>query len=189
VTIALAFLSEDFVMVRAIKFVGALVLLVSFAVNVRAEDRTNGTIKSADTTRNEVVLKGIVKDTVYELDKGAQVWLNGLRSKLGDLKADDRAVVTYEKKGDHLMARDVRALRNAKETTGTVKTTFADRKEITLKGLVKDTTYELNPGATVWADGKKATLADIREGDQVLVTYEQRGDRLMANDVSITKRK
>jgi predicted RNA-binding protein len=177
-------------MARSIRFMFAFALFLGFAVQVRAEETSvKGKIKSADTTRNEVVLKGVVKDAVYELNKDAKVWLDGTRSKLSELKTDDQAVVRYEKKGDHLFASDVRALRNAKETTGTVRSTLMDKKEITIKGLVKDTTYELNKDATVWADGKKGTLADIREGDQVLITYEQRGDRMVANDVSITKRK
>jgi len=168
----------------------AFAFLLGFAVQVRAEETTvKGKIKSADTTRNEVVLKGTVKDTAYELNKETMIWLDGARTKLGELRTDDQAVVRYEKKGEHLIASDVRALRNAKETTGTVRSTLMDKKEITIKGLVKDATYELNKNATVWADGKKGTLADIREGDQVLITYEQRGDRMVANDVSITKRK
>jgi len=176
-------------MVRSSKLMCVLALLLGVAVYGRAQEAASGKIKTVDTTRNEVVFKGVIKDTVYELNKDAQVWLDGKRSKLADLKTDDRAAVTYEKKGEHLMARTVRALRNAQETTGTVKSTFMDRKEVTLKGVVKDTTYELDKGATVWADGKQGTLKDIREGDQVLITYVQRGEHLFALDVSITKRK
>src|ERR1019366_8899373 len=174
----------DSAMSQSIKLVGVFALGLVLVAQVRADETTTkGTIKSADTSRNEVVLKGIVKDTIYELNKGAKVWLDGARSKLGELKTDDHAVVTYEKKGEHLMASDVRALRNAKETTGTVRSSFADKREITIKGLVKDSTYEVKKGATVWADGKKGSMTDIREGDHVLITYEQQGDHLIANDV------
>jgi len=176
-------------MVRSSKLACVLALLLCVAVYGRAQEATSGKIKTADTARNEVVLKGVVKDTVYELTKDAKVWLDGKKSKLGDLQADDRAAVFYEKKGDHLMASTVRALRSAQEATGTVKGTFAEKKEVTLKGIVKDTTYELNKGGTVWADGKIGTLKDIREGDQVLITYTQKGDHLMAQDITITKRK
>jgi len=176
-------------MVRSSKLTCVLALLLCVGVYGHAQEAATGKIKTIDTTRNEVVLKGVVKDTGYELVKDAQVWLDGMRSKLSDLRTDDRAAITYEKKGDHLMARTVRALRNAQEATGTVKDSLADKREITLKGVVKNTTYELDKSGTVRADGKQATLKDIREGDQVLITYIQRGDHLMAQDVSVTKRR
>lgn len=176
-------------MVRSCKIGCVVTLLLVMAVRVGAQETASGKIKVADTARNEVVLKGVVKDTVYELTKDAAVWLDGMASKLSDLKADDQAVVTYRKNGDHLMASTVRAVRNAKETTGTVKNTFPDKKEVTVKGIVKDTTYEVIKGGTIWIEGKQATLKDIREGDHVLITYIQRGEHLMAQDVSVTKRK
>jgi len=176
-------------MTRPIKLACAWVVLLGLGVAVHAEETVKGKIKNADTTRNEVVLKGIIKDTVYELNKGTRVWLDGHPSKLADLKTDDQAVVTYEKKGEHMIASDVRAVRNAKETTGTVRSVSPDKREIIIKGLIKDSTYELNKDGTVWADAKKGTLTDVREGDQVLITYEERGERLHAADVTVTKRK
>jgi len=176
-------------MVRSIKFMCACVLLLGLAVQVRAEEVATGKIKITDLTRNELVIKGIVKDTVYEMNKDAQIWLDGARSKLADLKEDDRVAVFYDKKGEHLMARSVRALRNAKETTGKVEATLPDKQEVTIKGLVKNTTYELDKGGTVWVDGKLGSLKDVRAGDEVLITYVQRGEHLMASDVAILKRK
>src|SRR5438105_1923267 len=86
-------LEGDTTMMRHSKIVAALALalFLGAAVQVQAQDETKGTIKTVDTTRNEVVLKGTVKDTVYELNKDASVWLDGVRCKLGDLKADDKA--------------------------------------------------------------------------------------------------
>jgi Cu/Ag efflux protein CusF len=158
----------------------ALALVLSFAGYANAEETTKGTIKSVDTGRNEVVLSGTIRNTIYELNKDAFVCLDGIKSKLADLKEGDHAVIAYEKRGDHFMASEVRGLRNAQEASGTVRGTFADKREITIKGTIKDTTYELDKNATVWLNGNKASLADIREGDQVLITYQQKGDHLMA---------
>jgi hypothetical protein len=163
-------------------------ILFGVTVSLRA-DETSGTIKTVDTNRSEVVLKGVVKDTVYGLEKDAQVWLDGSRCKLGDLSANDKATIIYEKKGDHLMAGTVRGLRKAKEAVGIVNDVFGDKREITLKGTVSNSTYELNKDGTVWADGKLGKLGDVRPGDQVLVTYEPRGDHFMAADVTVLKRK
>ena len=46
-----------------------------------------------------------------------------------------------------------------------------------------------HPDATVWIDGKRGSLTDLRQGDQVLITYEQRGDHWVANDVTLLKRR
>jgi hypothetical protein len=174
-------------MMRAIKFVGPFALLLTLAMCVQAEE-TKGTIKSVDSGRREVVLKGILKDSIYELNKDATVWLDGVRSKLADLRADDTAQITYEKKGEHNTATYVNVLRNAKQTTGTVRSVSAQKNELTLKGIVKDSTYELGRNATVWNNGKQVSLADLRESDEVRITYEQRGDHMIASAVELVKR-
>lgn len=165
----------------------ALALLLSFSGYANAEE-TKGTIKSGDTSRNEVVLSGAIRNTIYELNKDAFVCLDGVKAKLADLKEGDHAVIAYEKRGDHFMASEVRGLRNAQEASGTVRGIFADKREITVKGVVKDSTYELDRNATVWLNGTKADLTDIREGDQVLITYQQKGDHHMAACVRVGRK-
>lgn len=163
----------------------ALVLVV--AGHASAEE-TKGTIKSADAGRNAVTLKGIIENSTYELNKDAFICLDGVKSKLGDLQEGDHAVIVYEKRGNHLMASEVRGLRNAKETSGTVRDTFAEKSEITLKGTIKDATYELDKNATVWLNGQKSSLKDIRANDHVLVTYQVKGDHNMAACVRATRK-
>jgi hypothetical protein len=175
-------------MMRAMKVFGTLALLLAVGGLAQA-DNTKGTIKMVDSARNAVVLKGVLNDSTYELAKDATVWLDGKRAKIGDLAADDRAAIIYEKKGDRLVASQVRGLRRAEEATGTVNDIFGDKREVTLKGVVKNTTYELTKEATVHIEGKAAALAGIQAGDEVLVTYEKRGDHFMANDVTVLKRK
>jgi hypothetical protein len=175
-------------MQRFTKLLAVFVLVFGVGA-VGYADEAKGTIKNVDTKRNEVVLKGVVKDTVYELNKDASVWLDGARCKLADLVADDHAVLEYEKKGEHLMVSVVRGLRNAKEATGTVADVVGEKKEIVIKGTVKNTTYELSKGGTVFVGGKSGSLKDIQAGDQVLITYEQRGDHNMMQNVTVLKRK
>jgi archaeosine-15-forming tRNA-guanine transglycosylase len=174
-------------MKRISKLCGALGLMLMLDAAVLAEE-TKGTVKSVNPNRNEVVLKGLVSNTVYELKKDANVWIDGVRSKLTDVRADDSAIVVHEKVGEHFMASQVRVLRNAKETTGSVKEVFGDKKEITVKGAVKNTTYELNKGGTVFLENKLASVTDIRAGDEVMITYEERGDHYMANDITVLRR-
>src|SRR5262245_35403752 len=113
--------------------VGAV--LLGLGLVVQAEE-AKGTIKSVNLDRKEVVLKGLVNDTVYERDKGATVWLDGAQRKLDDFAAADRAVIVFEKRGEHLMASSVRGLRRAQETTGTVTDVIADKREVIVKGSI-----------------------------------------------------
>lgn len=172
----------------AIKLTGVAITLLGLTAIIQA-DETKGTIKAVDTTRREVILKGVVSDSTYALNKDASVWLDGVRCKLSDLAADDRAVINYDKKGDRMMVAMVRGLRKAQETTGIVNDIYGDKREITIKGTIKNATYELKKDGTVYVEGKLGNLKDIRAGDQVLITYEQHGDRWVANDVTLMKRK
>lgn len=173
-------------MMRALTLTAGLALALCLAPLIHA-DETKGTIKSIDTGRREVILKGLVKDSTYELTKGASVWLDGARCKLGDLAPNDRAVVQYQSQGEHMMADMVRGLRKAQETTGTVKDVSPDRREVTLKGVLKNTTYELTKAGTVWVDGKQTSLPSVLPGDEVVVTYEEQSNHWIATDVTVLK--
>jgi Cu/Ag efflux protein CusF len=170
-------------------WLGLLSGLVIVSMQTRASaDETKGTIKSVDIKRHEVVMKGLVKDSLYELKKDAWIAIDGVKAKLEDFKEGDRAVVSYVTSGERMIASEVRGLRNAQEAKGTVKGTFAEKRELTLKGVVKDSTYELNKDATIVINGKASQLTDLREGDEVMVTYVERGDRMMANEVRASRK-
>lgn len=163
------------------------VLIVSMQSRASA-DETKGTIKTIDVKRNEVVMKGLVKDSLYELKNDAWIAIDGVKAKIEDFKEGDKAVISYVASGDRMIASEIRGLRTAQETKGKVKGTFAEKREVTLKGIVKDSTYELAKDATVVVNGKASQLTDLREDDEVMVTYVQRGDRMMANEVRATRR-
>jgi Cu/Ag efflux protein CusF len=166
----------------------AMLFLVVLATTVSAEE-AKGTIRSISADKAEVVVKGIVSDTTYELNKDARLCLDGKKAKIGDLQEGDRVTVEFDKtKQGHLKASEVRALRKATETTGTVRSADAQKNQLTLKGIVKDTTYNLEKSTVVLINGKEGKVADLREGDQVRITYEQRGDQLMASEVCMHKK-
>ena len=167
----------------------ALAIVLGWTTYALADEATSGTVKSVDTGRSEIVLKGLVKDTTYDVNKDAAVFLDGLSSKFSDLREGDKVHLTYAKSGERMKVSNIHALRNASETTGTIRDIFMDKKEVTLKGVIKDTTYELAKNGHVWIDGKQATLKDLRTGDQVSITYEKRGDHFMANAIDRLKNK
>jgi hypothetical protein len=166
----------------------AVLVVLGFSAAVSADD-AKGTIKSIFADKKEIVVKGVVKDTTYELTKDARVWVDGKESKITDLKENDKIHIEYLKSGDRHMASEVRGLRKCQEATGTVRGTLAEKNHLIIKGVLKDTTYHLEKDATVWVNGKKVNLADLRENDSVRITFEERGDVLIAHDVFMTTKR
>jgi len=164
----------------------ALVALLGLTVLGYADD-TKGTIRSVNADKNEIVLKGILSDTTYELGENGRVCLDGRKAKLADLREGDHVALHYEKSGKRMIASEARALRNATETSGAVRAVEAQNSRLILKGILKDTTYQVEKNATVWINGKEGQLADLRDGDNVTVTYEQRGDQLVASEVRFVR--
>ena len=115
------------------------------------------------------------------MTKETVVYMDGFKGDIKEFREGDTAVIVFDKKGEHMIATEVRGLRNYTETVGTIHSTLAEKKEVTLKGVVKNSTYELMGIGTVWAAGKQGVISDLKEGRRVMVTYQQKGDRLMAS--------
>jgi len=178
-------------MIRLPKFFGgvlALALLLTLAMPVLAEE-AKGTIRSANATSKEIVLKGVLKDTTYVLKADAQLYLDGRKAAIADLREGDRAVLAFEKEKDTLRASEVRCLRKAAETTGKIHSVLAENRDIVLKGVVSNTTYHLMKDSTVFINGKQSKFSELRPDDQVRITHESKGDQLMAIEVAVTRSK
>ena len=89
----------------------ALVFLLGLAAPVLA-DEAKGKIKSVDADKSQfVVTDKDGKDWTFKMDDNAKIRLNDKDSKLNDLKEGDEVTVTYEKKGDQMIASEVRCER------------------------------------------------------------------------------
>ena len=65
-----------------------------------------------DADKNQFVLTDKDgKDLTFKMDDNAKIRLNDKDSKLNDLKEGDEITVTYEKKGDRMIASEVRCER------------------------------------------------------------------------------
>jgi len=170
-------------------FAGALVAALMFVLATPSfADTVTGTVRSVNADRNEIVLKGVLKDTTYNLAKNPWIVLDGRKCKLADLREGDKATIEYTEKGGNMNASSARALRSASETNGTIRFVIADKMEIVLKGIVKDTAYHLDKNATILFNGKEGNFSDLREGDQVTLTYERSGDRFVVHDVRVLRK-
>ena len=72
----------------------------------------------------------------------------------------------------------------AAETKGTIKTVNIDKVEFVMADAnAKDWTIHLNKDGKVFINDKESKLSDLQASDEVTVTYEKEGDRLMASEV------
>ncbi len=96
---------KAFVMVLA---VGLLVALATPALAAEAK----GKIKSITADKHQFVLTDENgKDWTFMLSEDGKVRLGDKSAKLDELKEGDRVTVTYEKKGDELIASEVQCKR------------------------------------------------------------------------------
>jgi Cu/Ag efflux protein CusF len=89
----------------------ALAALFAFTVTALAAD-AKGRVKSVTADRGEVVMvDDAAKSWTLVAAKDCKVKINDADSKLEDLQAGDELTVTYEKDGDKLIVRSIRATR------------------------------------------------------------------------------
>ena len=68
---------------------------------------------------------------------------------------------------------------------GKIKRVSIDRKELVVTDDTgKDLTFQLEDNAKVRLADKDVRLNDLREGDQVEIKYEKKGDKMMAKEVT-----
>jgi hypothetical protein len=90
----------------------ALTLLVGLATTGFAAETAKGKIKSVAADKEQLVLTDTNgKDFTFHMDPKAKISLNDKAGKLADLKTGDEVEIKYEKKGDQLVAEEVRCQR------------------------------------------------------------------------------
>ena len=90
----------------------ALVVLLGLSMTIQAAETTKGKIKSVTADKKEFVLTDKDnKDWTFHLDTDAKIRLADKEIKLDELRKDDPVEVKYEKKGDKLMALEIRCER------------------------------------------------------------------------------
>jgi hypothetical protein len=77
----------------------------------------------------------------------------------------------------------------AVETKGKIKSVNADKSELVLTDdNGKDWTFELAKDGKVQLNNKDGKFADLRKGDEVTITYEKKGEKLMASEIRCTRK-
>jgi Cu/Ag efflux protein CusF len=71
------------------------------------------------------------------------------------------------------------------EISGTVKTVDSGKREVTLAG--SDGALIVKDGTQILKDGHRATLSDVREGDEVRASYSNSGDTLEVSRLEVVE--
>src|SRR6266852_5988759 len=72
----------------------------------------------------------------------------------------------------------------AAETQGKIKSVVADKNQFVMTDKDgKDWTFQADPGAKIRVGTKDSKLNDLKSGDEVTITYEKQGDKLLAKEV------
>jgi hypothetical protein len=76
----------------------------------------------------------------------------------------------------------------ADEAKGKIKSVSADKKEIVVTDKDgKDWTFVLNDDGKVALGDKDGKLNDLKEGEEVTITYEKKDDKLMASKIHVKR--
>jgi Cu/Ag efflux protein CusF len=76
----------------------------------------------------------------------------------------------------------------ADETKGKIKSVSADKKEFVMTDQNgKDWEFTLTNEGKVMLGDKDIKLDELKEGDQVTITYEKKDDKLMASEVKVRR--
>jgi ABC-type ATPase with predicted acetyltransferase domain len=81
------------------------------------------------------------------------------------------------------------ATASAAEAKGKIKSVTADKNELVVTDKDgKDRTFQMNEDGKVTLDDKASKLGDLKVGDEVIVTYEKKDDKLMVSKLSSTRK-
>jgi|SRR5262245_7920928 len=77
----------------------------------------------------------------------------------------------------------------ADEAKGKIKTVAADKNEFVITDANgKDLTFQLDPTAKITVGTQPAKLADLKPNEEVLITYNKVGEKMVAKEVKCEKK-
>lgn len=166
------------------------------AQTASAEETETMVGKLKSIAKDHIVLE--VKEESHKLavNSATQVTLDGEKAALADLKAGFTASVTAKKGDDDsysatkIVARSTSTSfvnyviqeEKASEFEGTVKKVEKATLQITNEQK-RDMSFEVASAAIITLDGKRASLADLKEGFKVTITATEKDGKQMASKI------
>jgi hypothetical protein len=148
-----------------------------------------GTIVSVDSVRDRLIFQafGGGRSSVL-FDERTRVFRDGRRGSLDELRKGERAYVDTVLDGTDVFARNIRLAGTATgESTGQVLGVEPGSGELTLRDPLspEPVTMRLNADTAIIRGNQKATVADLRPGTLVALSFAGGGDVPTVRQISI----
>jgi hypothetical protein len=143
-------------------------------------DRENGTPVTSDGRQIKATVTAIANNAItvttptypggitYRLDTNAVIYKGGQEISFTDIHVDDQVIINLDSDRQIALLTVLNPNRQVSGKVGTwVLPTASAAGSITLSGNDATRTFTVNSQTKVMLDGRSATLADVRTGDQV----------------------
>jgi hypothetical protein len=129
------------------------------------------------------------KPVIFKVAKNARISLGGKKAGMADVKEGQQAHITYivVKGRNRAQVVKLNSAQQAKTAIGVIRRVKSDDRVLIVKPRQdgKLTPFKLTKNATITLGGKKAEIADIKEGQQAQITYIVVKDRNRAREVKL----
>jgi len=147
----------------------------------QAAETVQGQVQNVAADQHQFVLKDQNgREWTLHIGRDAKVQVNGKDSRLADLKEGDQVTVTCVR-----MARDIRSAQKgqgAQVIHGQIKRVEADQHQLIVKDHQgKDRMIQVARDAHIRSGDKDQQLANLKEGEEVVVIGDQEGETLTAH--------
>lgn len=157
------------------------------AAGAKPDKTYTGTVVSVDPKEHLLNVKGwVFSKKEFNLgDNCAYVLLDKNPAEIGDLRAGQKVIVSYQDSHGVLIAGRVQ--QEAMRYEGMVKAMDPEKHLLTLHRSGSDKNIQLADDCqVVLRNGKAGAFTDIKVGNHVTVTYETPGDKLTAREIAQT---
>jgi hypothetical protein len=158
----------------SVLMMGALPSLADQAAMAAKPDKTwAGTVSAVNDTERTLEVKGLMLGKKFNLGMGCKyALLDKPAGDIGDLQPGQRVLVSYQDSHGVLVADSIKE--EPLTCEGTVMAIDHTKHTVTVHHFWGDRTFQLPEECAVMLHGgKSGTLADIRAGDYVTVSYEK----------------
>jgi len=171
----------------------ALVLMLGLTPLLGAEEKAargdqpgeniQGQVQNVSAEHHQLTMKDQQgREHTFQIGREAKVRLNGKDAQLADLMQGDQVTLNVVR-----VARDIRSAQRGQALhaiRGQIKRVDADQRQLVLKDQDgKERMVHIARDAQIRGDNKDRQLADLKEGEDVVVIAEQEGDNLTAHAV------
>lgn len=139
----------------------------------------SGTVVSVSPERDNLAVKldDEANVEIYNISDDTDITVRGRSGDLDDLAPGDRILMNFAEASDRTRtARQINQDETPADKKAEVIAVDTAANELTVRFVDTDTvdSYYIDADTDIWVRGRAADLADIRDGDEVILDFEER---------------